>query len=569
MTARWIAAEIPPVADALVLAGHPLRLAQLLALRGISEPGAVGAYLSPRREDLGDPSTIPGFDVAVGRLERAAEGGERVLVVGDYDADGVTATALMAVTLRAIGATVETLLPRRDGEGYGLQAVHARRAAELGATLLVSVDSGTNSFEAADEARRLGIDLLVVDHHLPDGLALQGALLVNPKVGEAGSEGADSSRELTAAGLAFKLAAALLERRGRPVPWEALLRVAAIGTIADVAPLVGENRVIAALGLAALASSRSPGLRALIQIAAVKAPISASDVAFRLAPRLNAPGRLATADTALELLLTRDERRARELAAELHEQNAQRQRIEESLLTEARVELAARATPGNSPSIGVAWRTGWHRGVVGIAAARLAREANRPTLLLALDGELAVGSGRSIEGIALHEFLAPWAGRMERFGGHAQAVGLTVRGDRLEALRAEWEEAAAAWAPRLAARARRYDLDLELGEVSGELLALIDRLEPFGAGNSEPIFRFRACRLAASPREFGRGHLGFSVIGPDGGPDSGPVAVVAWRGREQALELDGTFELLAALERDRPRGVRLRLIDLRPAPSDH
>jgi single-stranded-DNA-specific exonuclease len=574
LNARWVAATVPAAAEALAAAGIPRRTAQLLALRGVVEPDAALTFLSPRREALTDPGRIAGFGAALERLARAAESGERIAIVGDYDVDGVTATALLAAALRASGAAVATLLPRRDAEGYGLQPLHAARAAELGATLLVAADSGTNAHDAAGEAARRGLDLVVVDHHLPEGEPPAGALCVNSRLGAP-----EAAAELTAAGLALRLAAALLERRGRGVPWAALLRLAALGTIADVAPLLGDNRIVAALGLAALAETPSPGLRALLERAAVRAPVSAGEVAFRVAPRLNAAGRLASAESALELLLTRDARRGRELAAELDALNAERQRIEEAVLAEARAEHAARARDGGAPWIAVSWRSGWHRGVVGIAAARLAREAHRPAILLALDGERAVGSGRSAEGIALHDFLRPWAGRLERFGGHAQAIGLTVRAERLPALRAEWEEAAADWAPRLAERTRRYDLELALAEVGEPLLDELARLEPFGAGNPEPLFRFSACRLAGEPREFGRGHLGFAVApaesdaarsaaSPQGAatpPGTAPLPVVAWRAGERALDLAGRFDLLAAVERDRPGGVRLRLVDLRPA----
>jgi single-stranded-DNA-specific exonuclease len=555
--ARWVAAPVPPAAEDLVAAGHPRRLAALLALRGVETAEAARRFLAPDRVDLHDPISLPGFPAAVERLMRAATDGESALVVGDYDVDGVSATALLTAALSALGARPTPLLPRRDGEGYGLQPLHARRAAELGATLLVAVDSGTNATDAAEEARRLGIDLLVVDHHLTDGAPLPGAVVVNPRL-----DAAYPCRELTAAGLALKLAAALFERSERQVPWEGLLRVAALGTVADVAPLVGENRTLVALGLRALAEPRSPGLRALMAVAGVRAPVAAADVAFRLAPRLNAAGRLGAADAALELLMTRDAGRAERLARELHELNAERQQVEERLLDEARTELASR---GALPRpIVVAWKTGWHRGVVGIAAARLARELNRPTLLLAVDGELAVGSGRSSEGIALHDFLRPWASRLERFGGHAQAVGLSARAEHLAQLREEWESAASEWAPRFVDPVRRYDLALEPAQVDEPLMREIELLEPFGAGNAEPLFRLGPCRLASSPREFGRGHLSFLATSSSGGAT---VPVVAWRGGSRRAELEAPFELLAAVERDRPRGLRLRLVDLRPATS--
>lgn len=527
-------------------------MAILLAQRGVDSPERAAAFLAPSHDQLAPASEISGLSRAVERLSRALDDGARIRVLGDYDADGVSATALVAAVLRNLGsAEVSTFLPRRDEDGYGLQARHVERAAADGIELLIVVDSGTAAVDAHDAARALGVELVILDHHLPGESAVEGPLLVNPRLGAP-----EAALELTAAGLALRVTAALLELRGRDVPWAALLRIACLGTIADVAPLTGDNRILAALGLDAWREPRSVGLRALASAARLAGPPSAADVAFRLAPRLNAAGRLGSADPALELLLTRDRERAGELARVLERRNAERQAIERRILDGARERVSSR---GGTPPLVVAWSTSWHRGVVGIAAARLARELHRPTVLLAVDGDEATGSGRSVAGISLHALLAPWRDRLERFGGHAQAIGLTVRTERLEALREAWEEAATLHVERLRVHERTYHLDVDPSEVGPELAAAIDRLAPFGAGNPEPILRLAGCR-ATSRRPFGRGHLRIALAG---GPR--PLPAVVWRFDERYGTVpDGELEVFGALEADRYDGLRLRVDDLRP-----
>lgn len=557
MTSRWAAAPASPAAAALRTAGFPSPLADLLAQRGLADPAEAARFLAPSLEQLSPE--LPAMAAIAERLAAAGARGERVAVVGDYDVDGVSATALMAASLAALGAEVTTVLPRRDGEGYGLQALHVERAVREGATLVVAVDSGTSAFAAWEAAERAGVDLVVVDHHLPGGpipaAVADGRWLLNPRLAPAPGGAA----ELTAAGLAARLAAALFARAGRQVPWPGLLRLAALGTIADVAPLTGDNRILAALGVAALVETPSPGLRELLRRAAVRPPLAAADVAFRLAPRLNAAGRLADADAALELLMTRDAVRAQELAERLEGWNAERQALERRMLDEAREQLARRA---GLPWLIVLSSARWHRGVVGVAAARLARELHRPTVLLAEAGAEATGSGRSVAGLPLHELLSPWAGELSRFGGHAQAVGLTVEVARLDRLRAAWEAAAESWRDRLEWREHRYDLSLTLAEVGPALVEQLASLAPFGAGNPEPVFRFGPCRLAAAAERFGRGHLRFTVA--DAGDGRQRAAVVLWGGAETGVPaLPPEFELLAAVESDRYVGVRLRAVDLR------
>jgi single-stranded-DNA-specific exonuclease len=553
---RWIAAAVPEEAVTRLAAEHPRRLSQLLALRGIRSAPEAASFLRPEGLLLEPPiSSIPGLAEAVARLGGAAERGDLVFLVGDYDVDGVSSVALLASVLTSCGARVELHLPRRDGEGYGLQPEHVNRAVARGAHLLVAVDSGTSAHAAALAARRARLPLVVVDHHLPDGDLPVDAIVVNPNL----HPESNGLRVLTAAGLSLLVATAMLRRAGREIPWEALLRVACLGTIADVAPLVGVNRALVTRGLEALRSPRSPGLRALLEVSGLRGPIRSADVAFRLAPRLNAAGRLGSADLALELLLCREPQRAREVAARLDHLNGERQRIEERMIEEVRTRLAARK---RLPRIVVEWRPGWHPGVIGVAAARIARELHRPAILLALADDVAVGSGRSVDGVSLHSFLHPWSPRLVRFGGHSQAIGLTVVRQSLESLREEWESAAETWPAELSRRERRYDLRLDLEDFDESLLSAVEALEPFGRGNEEPIFRIGPCRPAGSPREFGRGHLAFDLTTA---PGAAVRSVVDWRGGARADDLRAgePIELLVALERDRLRGLRLRQIERR------
>ncbi len=516
------------------------------------------AFLSPSLDQLHDPLLLAGVPQAVDRLLQARDSGEAVAVVGDYDVDGVSATALLLAVLRSCGLEAHAVLPHRLREGYGFQPLHAERAAELGCRVIVTVDCGVSALAAVARARELGLEVIVTDHHLPGEALPDGALLINPRQPDCSYPFPD----LAGVGLALKLALALSARAGRPLQLEALLRMACLGTIADVVPLVGENRVIAALGLEALAATRSVGLKALIAVAGLKAPFSAADVGYRIGPRLNAAGRLASPEGALELLLTRDPARAGELAGELERHNRARQEEEMQVLEEAR-RLALARSP--LPAIIVGWSETWHRGVLGIAAGRLARELCRPTILLSAQDGSATGSGRSIPGVDLHAFLAGFRERCQRFGGHAQAIGLAVAAAELEGLRRDLEQAAAReWPPSLLAPRLEYELEVAPAEVEDSLLAELGRLEPHGQANPQPLLRVGPLRLAAEPRHFGRGHLS----GPARGDDGARVDLLGWRWQERQAALAGRFEVLAHLERDgfSQRPV-LRLVDARPCAT--
>jgi single-stranded-DNA-specific exonuclease len=516
--------------------------APLLARRGVADVDAARRFLQPSLGDLHDPFLLHGMEAAVARLLEARRHAERVAIVGDYDVDGITGTALLIAVFARCGIATEAILPNRLLDGYGFQAAHVERARTAGCSVVVTVDCGSTARAAVERARAAGVDVIITDHHLAahplDGDTLQ----INPRQPRCGYP----FRELTGAGLAFKLALALAQRCDRPAALEPLLRIACLGTIADVAPLVGENRTIASLGLKALRQTRSQGLRALIRVAGVVPPFRATDVGFRLGPRLNAAGRLRRPDEALELLLTRDPERAAALAAELDERNRERQVEEQAVVEEARRRVIERGAP---PPIVVEWSEGWHRGVVGIAASRIAREFHRPAVLIAIDGDSGVGSGRSIRGIHLHEFLSQFETELVRFGGHAQAIGLEVGADRLPDLRARLESrAAASFAPELLQRRYEYELEVAPRGVDESLLDRLLALEPHGMGNPNPLLRVGPLTLQGSPRVFGQGHLRATARGDDGGV----VRLLQWRRgeTETAPALPERLEVLGQLEWD-------------------
>jgi single-stranded-DNA-specific exonuclease len=555
LAARWSAAPVPAAAADLALSGYPGWMAPLLARRGVTSALEAAHFLGPSLDQLHDPYRLAGMGQVVERLLAARAAGERVAIVGDYDVDGITATALLAAVFASCGIAASPILPHRLREGYGFQPVHVERASQLGCRLIVTADCGSSAGDAVSAARAAGLDVVITDHHLPGGTLPAGTLQINPR--QAGCT--YPFRDLAAVGLAFKLATALAARCGRTVDPAALLRIACLGTIADLVPLRGENRVIAALGLSALPASRSHGLRALIQQAGLRPPFTAADVGFRLGPRLNAAGRLDDAAHALELLLSRDPQRASALAADLDRWNRERQAQETLVVEQARAQLAERRPLA---AILVAWSAAWHRGVVGVAAGRIAKEFCRPAVLFSVEGALATGSGRSVPDVGLHAFLAPWQARLQRFGGHAQAVGLTVEENRLEELRAAWEEAAAAaWEPAWLERQHLYDFEVPPRQVTKDLAAELGRLEPFGQGNPQPLLRTGPLRLRRPPRPFGKGHLSAECEGPDGSR----VELLGWSWGARAAGLEGGFEVLAHLETDAWHGGPvMRLVDSRP-----
>ncbi|MCH9648099.1 MAG: single-stranded-DNA-specific exonuclease RecJ [Deltaproteobacteria bacterium] len=546
---------MPESAKLLQSHGFAPLQAELLGRRGITDREAADRFLNPSPDQFHDPYLLAGMDRAIERLVAARDGQEKVAIVGDYDVDGVSATALLDAVFGACGIATLAIVPHRMKEGYGFQPVHVERALQEGCGVVVTADCGTTSVAAVGAAIEGDLDVIVTDHHLPGAGFPEQALQINPKQEHCHYP----YPELCGAGLALKLCLALLDRCGRKNDLHALLRIACLGTIADMVPLTEENRAIAALGLKALGDTRSAGLRALIHQSGVRLPVTAEDVGFRLGPRLNAAGRLGSAESALELLLCRDVPRAAELASQLDQWNKQRQGEELRVVEQARERIAGQDP---LPPILVAWDESWHRGVVGIAAGRLMREFQRPTLLFALDGESAVGSGRSLSGVDLHGFLSEWKDDMDRFGGHSQAVGLTVAKSSLEDLRSQWQEEAQKWPPHLFERIYEYELTVAPRDVTDQLLDELEALQPHGQQNPQPLLRVGPLNRSGSLRFFGKDHLSGQAKGPQGAP----VRLLGWRWRSRASELTKDFEVLAYLERDTYRGGPvLRLVDCRPA----
>lgn len=542
-----------PAKETLCSAGYPDWLASLLARRGVLNPEEAQSFLHPSLDQLHSPQALQGMQAAVARLLEARRNGERVALIGDYDVDGISGTALLLAVLRACGVESEAIIPHRKKDGYGFQSVHVEKAISRGCRLVVTVDCGTTSASAASVALSHGVDVVVTDHHLPGKDLPPGILQINPR-----QPGCNYPFEdLSGAGIAMKLALAFAEACSRPVDPRLLLRIACLGTIADLVPLLGENRVIAKLGLQELERTTSLGLQALIEVSKIKPPFSTDDVGYRLGPRLNAPGRLDSADQALELILSRDFNRARTLALDLDAANRERQSWEKKVSEEA-AELFA--SQDDSPIL-VGWSADWHRGVVGISAGRLAKEWNRPVLLFAIEGEDAVGSGRSAAGIHLHEFLSQWSGRLPKFGGHAQAVGMTVKSADLPDWYAEWKEAAD-WIDKVRVKKIEYEVDLPIRSLSSKTFDQLQSLEPFGQGNPRPLIRTsEGLRLIGTPRIFGNGHVSAIAQSLDG---RSRIKIVGWNWQAKLGLLHGSFEALGNLELDRYSGeIVFRLVDAR------
>lgn len=514
---EWSLREVPgaPVQHLMRQRGLPEAVARVLVARGHHEPEAVDRHLRPDLHALHDPGRLPGMAAATERLARALQERERILVHGDYDVDGVTGTALLVRLFRQLGGEVDWHIPNRFTDGYAFGEHSIEKAQAVGARVVVSVDNGTSSFETISKLAELGIDTVVTDHHEPPRGELPPAVaIVNPKL-------ADSDypfRELCGGAVAFKLAWGLCQQLSgggkvrddlRGFLLDAMAYVA-IATVCDVVPLVDENRVLARYGLQALEKTEHPGLSALLKVCGIAGRrLAGDDVGFQIGPRLNASGRLGTAETAVSLLMCDDRDLAGGLAAELDRLNGERKRIEAELLQEALVEAERFADPERHPVLVVAGQ-GWHTGVIGIVAARLVDRYARPAIVIGLDGERGRGSARSVPGVSVLELMHGGADHMPQYGGHAAAAGLDVEADQVDALReaicARAREVLAGGLPELPLH---VDAELDFGIVDPELMRHLDRLEPFGERNEAPVFLARDLRLASPPRVVGadRTHL--------------------------------------------------------------
>lgn len=511
----------------------PVCLGQVLTQRGYSEPAAVQAFLNPKLSLLGDPFDLPDMEAAVARILLAVDRGERIVLYGDYDVDGVTSLAILAELLSAYGAKPACFLPMRVEEGYGLSADGIARCVKtLRPEFLIALDCGTASAGEIASLVADGVEVAVVDHHEPQHELPRCAAVVNPKRGK-------GHHYLCTAGLVFKVCHALLKRR--PLPGFDLRRsldLVALGTVADLVPLTGENRTLVRHGSREIERTRRPGLRALLDVAGVQGPISTGDIGFKLGPRLNAAGRLGVAQAALELLMTPDPERARVLAAELDAQNRERRNVEQATLLEAEAQIAALwASGGAGGAAIVVGAAGWHPGVLGIVASRLMRTHHRPALVIGFDeAGVGKGSGRSIEGLSLVGALGQCAQWLDRFGGHEMAAGLTMRQTAFaDFQRVFGEVARALLSDEQLQPFLRLDAELNLTDVDVDFLGCHEMLQPFGAGNPQPLFLARQVMPAAEPLIMKGKHLRLSLRQRTARAGTPPARAVFFNGAAQPL----------------------------------
>jgi single-stranded-DNA-specific exonuclease len=483
-------------------------LARLLLQRGIAAAESAADYLWPELAHLHAPEKMKGLRESVDRIDAAIERKEQMLIYGDYDVDGTMAVIILKTAIELCGGSADFHVPHRIREGYDMRDDVIERAAAAGVRLIISVDMGIRAFAPAETAARLGVDLIVTDHHLPGpGGVPQALAVVNPN--QAGCE--YPYKQLCGAGVAFKLAQGLIERRLRDGRFDSkdpnrlllsFMKVVAIATVADAVPLTGENRVFASLGLDALRRAVNPGLKALLEVAQIstKRPPTSGEVGFRIAPRINAAGRMDVARDVIELFSVKDPARARELAAKLDQLNTDRQEEERRILKAVEERFAGNPALSEAYCI-VIDGEGWHRGVIGITATRIVERYNRPTVVISREGEEAFGSGRSIRAFHLLEAIESCSGLFSRYGGHSHACGFAMPGANVAELRA-----------RLDAFARSrltledfdpvidLDAELSLSEVTPDLFRALELLEPYGVGNPEPVFAARGVQLTAPPR---------------------------------------------------------------------
>jgi single-stranded-DNA-specific exonuclease len=563
---RWVDPSAP---DASVVAGlgEALRLPPVvcgvLAARRHDDPDAAKRFLRPRLEHLHDPAALADGPLAAERIVRAVESNETILVHGDYDVDGICATALFTRFLEHAGGRVVPFVPHRRRDGYDFGEAGLRVAEEAGATLILTADCGTTAVDSVARARSVGHDVIVTDHHTPGPETPSATALVNPQRADC----LYPEKGLCGAGVALKVCQLVGRRLGmdpdEPLVW---LDLVALATVADLVPLQGENRVLVRYGLRRFAATTVPGLQALLDVAGVEgAKVTTGRLGFAIAPRINAAGRIGESADALRLLLTDDRSEATELAERLDGINRERQDEDRRTLAEALDLLKASFDPERDRGIVLA-KEGWHPGVIGIVASRIVERIHRPVVLIALDGPNGRGSARSIPGFHLYEALDACRSHLRRFGGHRQAAGMDVDGTAVPALRESFDqEARRRLEPEDLSPVLRSDLELELNDVNLELVHWLDYLGPHGMGNPRPVFLVRGARLEGA-RAVKDEHLKLSLRVGDETLDAIGFGLVRRHPPDQLAT--GPHDVLLRLERNEWRGVarpQAQLLDLRPA----
>ncbi len=543
----------------------PMPIARVLAARGLPT-AEVEDFLNPRLAGLSDPFLLPGMEKAVPRIWAAIDTGETLSVFGDYDVDGVTSTALLIRLLNALGADVKAFIPDRIDEGYGLsQDALERCLAEHGSSLVISVDCGVNSVDSIAFAQGRGIDVIVTDHHEPAAETAPALALINPKLGTV-----PALENLSGVGVAFKLAHALLKvgrEQGRPVVENIDLRdyldIAALGTVADIVPLTGENRIIVRHGLTRLVETKWLGLQALKEVAGMKGEPDTFHLGFQLGPRINAAGRIGQPMQALRLLVTDDRSEARLIARLLDDTNRERRRIEREMADEAFAEIDAYFDPAKHFGLVVA-RKGWHPGVVGIVASRVSRHYNRPAIVMGIEDDgRARGSCRSVDEFDLLQGLHACETHLEKFGGHKMAAGVEVQAGALDAFKSAFNDAAATMLGGIdLTPVQRIDSEVKPADLSWEFLGCLKQLSPFGQDNPEPVWALRGVWVSGAPRVVGQNHLKLSVVA-----DGQPFDAIAFNYPLEALP-EGELDIAFTLKENNWNGnssLQLQLCDVRPA----
>src|SRR5436190_1122715 len=532
-TRKWIVRQTDPVRAkelSAALGVSPI-VAHLLMARGHERVESARSFLNPSLAQLHDPFLMLGMSDAVTRLTYAIDHQEPILIYGDYDVDGTTGTAVLLRALRMLGATAGYHVPHRFTEGYGIRQEALEKAASEGYKLVVSVDCGITAHEPLHWARANGLDIIVTDHHLPD--ADEGAppalAVLNPN--QHGCTYPD--KNLAGVGVAFKLVHALFRERGKEAQAPGFLKMVAIGTVADVAKLVGENRAIVALGLSDLPSAVNPGLRALIEIAGCgdEAEMTAFDLGFRIGPRINAAGRMDAARAVVELFDAKSKEEARHLAEHLDTRNRERKEVQREIFNRAVEEFESGAERESQTHAAVIAGDGWHRGVIGLAASKIAERLNRPCVVISLDGDVGHGSARSIEAYHLFNGLTACRDLLDKFGGHSHAAGLAIRRDRVAEFRRRLNEhAASCLTEEDLVPALEIDAEVNAAELNFQLSQDLRTLEPFGAGNPRPVFVTRDFRILSEPQIIKEQHLKLRVAGED----NRPFEAIWWRGLQEA-----------------------------------
>lgn len=567
---KWVVAPEPDpdlLQDISGKVGLDKIIVKILFNRQIDNVEAIRQFLHPSLSDLLDPFTMFGMEKAVGRILNALRDNEKIMVYGDYDVDGITAASLLYMVLNKLGAQVHYYLPNRLVEGYGLSVDGIKEAVAKGISLLISVDTGVTAVEEVKYARSLGIECILTDHHEPGEILPDPVALVNPKQKDCTYAGG----ELSGVGVAFKLAQALYQRLQQDqVELEEHLDLVALGTAADIVPLVGENRILTKFGIKQISRTNKPGLKSLTFVSGLMGKdIGTGQVVFILAPRINAIGRLGDAEMAIRLLTTKDERMAAEIARKLDSENQRRKNIDEKTLNEALEQIRQTVDLENDRAIILA-SEGWHQGVIGIVASRLVEKFHLPTIMIAIDNGEGKGSARSIPGFHLCDALKECEDLLLRYGGHKYAAGLTINPTKITAFRDRMKEVSRRLLTDDDLVAKLYiDSEIELSQINDAFLDVLETFAPFGPQNMRPVFLTRNCEILGQPYCVGKNHLKMKVRKGDSVFDVIGFGFGDWvrnlSGRGNLVDLVYVVEYNSWNDHTR---IQLRLKDMKLAAGD-